>query len=65
MLSPHEVATLLLLKNSPERIEVDRIELGALHEWQLIESQPGGTGFPVPRVTPRGEAVLRAIARIR
>jgi hypothetical protein len=30
MLSPHELATLLLLKDAPGRIEMDRAELVAL-----------------------------------
>ena len=65
MLSPHEVATLLLVKDAPERIESDRAELGALHELQLIASEPAGPGFLFPRVTARGDAVLRAFARVR
>ncbi|MBC8725172.1 MULTISPECIES: hypothetical protein [Paraburkholderia] len=65
MLSPHEVATLLLLKDAPERIDSDRAELGALRELQLIANEPIGPGFRLPRVTPRGDAVLRAFARVR
>ncbi|CAG9243403.1 hypothetical protein [Paraburkholderia unamae] len=63
MLSPHELATLMLVKNAPERMEVDRLELGALRELQLIEIEPHEVGLPVPRVTARGDAILRAIAR--
>jgi hypothetical protein len=65
MLSPHELATLLLVKDAPERIEADRAELGALRELQLIANELPESGFPWPRVTPRGDAVLRAIARVR
>jgi hypothetical protein len=65
MLSPHEVATLLLLKDAPERIEADRAELGALRALQLIANESPEAGFLAPRVTPRGDAVLRAIARVR
>ena len=65
MLSPHELATLLLVKDAPERIEADRAELYALRELQLIANDSPGPGFPVPRVAPRGDAVLRAIARVR
>ena len=65
MLSPHELATLMLVKDAPERIEADRAELGALRELQLIANESPEFGFPVPRVTPRGDAVLRAIARVR
>ncbi|MBC8746547.1 MULTISPECIES: hypothetical protein [Paraburkholderia] len=65
MLSPHEVATLLLLKDAPERIDSDRAELGALRELQLIANEPVDSGLRFPRVTPRGDAVLRALARVR
>ena len=65
MLSPHEVATLLLVKDAPGRIEPDRAELGALRALQLIVNDLPEAGFPIPRVTPRGDAVLRAIARVR
>jgi hypothetical protein len=65
MLSPHELATLLLVKDAPGRIEADRAELGALRALELIANDLPEPGFPVPRVTPRGDAVLRAIARVR
>lgn len=63
MLSPHELATLMLVKDAPERMEADRMELWALRELQLIAIEPPEGGLPIPRVTPRGDAVLRAIAR--
>ncbi|NLP63417.1 hypothetical protein [Paraburkholderia sacchari] len=65
MLSPHELATLMLVKSAPDGIEPDRIELGALRELQLIDIGPPELGVPLPRVTPRGDALLRAVARVR
>jgi hypothetical protein len=65
MLSPHELATLMLVKDAPERMDVDRLELGALRELELIALEPPEAGLSMPRVTPRGDAVLRAIARAR
>ncbi|MCG5072192.1 MULTISPECIES: hypothetical protein [Paraburkholderia] len=65
MLSPHELATLMLVKSAPDWIEPDRIELGALRELQLIDIGPPEFGVPLPRVTPRGDALLRAVARVR
>ncbi|MFD1561533.1 hypothetical protein ACFSHT_38785 [Paraburkholderia silviterrae] len=65
MLSPHELATLMLVKNAPDRIEPDRIELGALRELQLIAIEPPESGVPLARVTPRGDALLRAVSRVR
>ena len=41
----------------------DRLELGALHELQLVVIAPPGSGLPVPRVTPGGDAVLQVFAR--
>ncbi|MFP4895437.1 hypothetical protein [Paraburkholderia sp. EG304] len=64
MLSPHELATLLLSKDAPERIDSDRAELGTLRELQLIANEPAGPGLLFPRVTARGDAVLRAFARV-
>jgi len=65
MLSPHELSTLLLLKDAPERVEADRAEMGALRALELISSEPTESGFSVHHVTQRGDAVLRAIARLR
>lgn len=65
MLSPHELATLMLVKSAPDWIEPDRMELGALRELELIDIEPPESGMPLPRVTPRGDALLRAVARMR
>jgi hypothetical protein len=65
MLSPHELSTLMLVKHAPERIEPDRAELDALRELQLIDIGPQESGFTLARVTPRGDAVLQAISRMR
>jgi hypothetical protein len=65
MLSPHEVSTLMLVKEAPDRVEPGRPELGALRERQLVVIEPLECGMHMPRVTPRGDAVLRAIGRAR
>ena len=65
MLSPHELATLMLVKDAPERIEPDRLELGALRDLDLIALELPESGFLMPRVTLRGDAVLRAVSRVR
>lgn len=65
MLSAHELATLLLVKNAPWQIDVDRAELDVLRAMQLIANEPLETGLSFPRVTPRGSAVLSAFARAR
>lgn len=65
MLSPHELATLMLVKNAPGRIESDREELGALRDLHLVVVDMHESGFPTPRVTAQGDALLRAVARVR
>lgn len=65
MLSPHELATLMLIKNAPGRIEPDREELWALRDLHLVIVDTPESGFPTPRVTPQGDALLRAVARVR
>jgi hypothetical protein len=63
MLSPHELATLLLVNDASGRIEADRLELGTLRDLQLIAIERPESGLAVPRLTARGDAVLRAFAR--
>jgi hypothetical protein len=65
MLSPHEIATLLLVKDAPGRIETSRAEFDALLQLELIIVDRVTNGLPLPRLTPRGDAVLQAFARPR
>ncbi len=65
MLSPHEVATLMLIKDDPHRTELDRADLDSLVERQLVKLEDVVCGHRRPRITARGNAVLNAIARIR
>jgi hypothetical protein len=64
MLSPHEFATLMLIKHSPDQIELDRAELDALLERQLISLENLASGRARPRVTSDGDSILKAIARM-
>jgi hypothetical protein len=57
MLSPHEFATLMLLK--------DAQDLEALLERQLITLEKLTSGQHRPLVTLNGHSVLKAAARIR
>lgn len=61
---PQELSTLMLVKDAPEQVETDRVELGVLCVLQLIEIGPPEAGLPMPRITSQGAAVLRAIARL-
>jgi hypothetical protein len=65
MLSPHEFATLMLLKDAPDQIDLDRADLEALLERQLITLEKLTSGQRRPLVTLNGHSVLKAAARIR
>ncbi|MGT2470971.1 hypothetical protein [Paraburkholderia terrae] len=61
MLSPHEFATLMLVKSAPEQIDLNREELDTLLERQLIALEEFASGAQFPRLTRDGDSVLRAI----
>lgn len=63
MLSPHEFATLMLVKDAPEQI-ADREELDALLERQLVAVVQLAGGAVLPRVTQDGASILRSLARL-
>jgi len=65
MLSPHEFATLLLVKDSPDQIELGRAELDTLLERQLVAVEKLEGGRQRPHLTNDGDSVLRAVARVR
>lgn len=65
MLSPHEVATLLLVKDAPDPAELDHADLDALLERELVQLAKLDSGHRRPCIIARGGAVLKAIARIR
>ncbi|MEX3628601.1 MAG: hypothetical protein VB138_03040 [Burkholderia sp.] len=60
MLSPHEFATLLLVKDAPDQAEMEREELDALLEQQLVRLEALGSGRRYC-VTESGDAALRSI----
>ncbi|QCP49360.1 hypothetical protein FAZ95_09350 [Trinickia violacea] len=63
MLSPHEFATLMLVKDAPDQI-ADREELDALLERQLVAMEQLASGALLPCVTQDGDSLLRTFARI-
>jgi hypothetical protein len=63
MLSPHEFATLMLVKDAPEQIDLNREELDVLLERQLVALEQLATGAQRPRLTRDGDSMLRAITR--
>lgn len=65
MLSPHEFATLILVRDAPDQIEASRAELSTLLERQLVALEQAERGMSRPRITPNGHSVLEACARMR
>ncbi|QYD68599.1 hypothetical protein KZJ38_20580 [Paraburkholderia edwinii] len=64
MLSPHEFATLLLVKDAPNQVDMQREELDALLERQLVQLERLASGRQQWRVTESGDSALRAIKRL-
>lgn len=65
MLSPHEFATLMLIKNGNESLHLDRIELDVLQKQQLITLERQESERQHARLTARGDFVLRAVTQTR
>ncbi|SKD04851.1 hypothetical protein [Paraburkholderia hospita] len=65
MLSPHEFATLMLVKDATDHIELDRADLDALQERQLVRLQRLSSGHQRAEITVNGHSILEAVARIR
>jgi hypothetical protein len=63
MLSAHEFATLMLVRDSADHI-AEREELDTLLERQLVAMEKLAGGAVRPRVTQDGDSLLRALARI-
>ncbi|MBC8752175.1 hypothetical protein OKW38_000469 [Paraburkholderia sp. MM5496-R1] len=62
MLSAHEFATLMLVRDSADHI-AERQELGTLLERQLVAMEQLAGGAVRLRITQDGDSVLRAFAR--
>ncbi|HTI18201.1 MAG TPA: hypothetical protein VL598_11105 [Trinickia sp.] len=63
MLSPHEFATLLLVKDAPNQVDMNREELDALLEHQLVRLENLASGHRELRLTESGDSALKAIKR--
>jgi len=64
MLSPHELATLMLVRSAPDQIDTTRVELDTLLDYRLISIEPRVGGWRRPMLTPAGVHLLEAAARI-
>nr|WP_043283794.1 hypothetical protein [Paraburkholderia oxyphila] len=63
MLSPHELATLMLVHSAPDQIDMARFELDTLLDCQLISLEPRSGAWRRPVLTPAGAHLLEAAAR--
>ena len=64
MLSPHEIAALLLLGSDPRSNQLDFDDIDALCERQLVSLEKLANGYAHVRLTPRGQSVLRVVGRM-
>ncbi len=65
MLSAHEFATLMLLSQSPEQVDMNRAELDALLERQLVRLERSAEGHRRrARLTETGRSVLQALSAV-
>ncbi|OAJ56769.1 hypothetical protein A6V36_33295 [Paraburkholderia ginsengiterrae] len=64
MLSPHEFTTLMVIRDAPDQIEADRLELRTLLDLRLVTLEQTAAGGQYARITPDGKAVLKAVARL-
>ncbi|WP_239482725.1 hypothetical protein [Paraburkholderia sp. C35] len=64
MLSPHELATLMLVSSAPDQLDTTRVELDTLLDCQLIAVETRAGGRRRPMLTPAGVHLLEAAARL-
>ena len=64
MLSPHEFATLMLVRHSPEQIDMNREELDTLLERQLVALEQWTEGHRRLSLTTAGRSLLEAMGRL-
>ena len=61
MLSPHEFATLMLVRQAPDQLDMNRSELDALLERQLVMLEHRGEGARSAYLTGKGRTILDAL----
>ena len=61
MLSPHEFATLMLVRQAPDQIDMNRAELDALLERQLVMLEHCAAGRRRAHLTGKGRTFLDAL----
>ena len=61
MLSPHEFATLMLVRQAPDQLDMNRAELDALLERQLVMLEHCASGARRAYLTVKGRTFLDAL----
>lgn len=61
MLSPHEFATLMLVRQAPGQLDMNRAELDALLERQLVMLEHCAAGRRRAHLTEKGRSILDAL----
>jgi len=61
MLSPHEFATLMLVRQAPDQLDMNRAELDALLERQLVMLEHCAAGRRRAHLTDKGRSFLDAL----
>lgn len=64
LLSPHEFATLMLIRSAPDQIDMTRTELDFLLDRRLVSLEPRPGAHRLPRLTPAGVSLLEAVMRL-
>jgi hypothetical protein len=65
MLSPHEIATLVLLCGDSQPHDLDTVDVETLLALQLITLESPSPGVSTPRVTLQGHALLKSLGVLR
>ena len=64
MLTPHEVAALMLIEEAaPNIADLDRAAIEALVERHLVRLESVDSGHKRPSITSRGSDMLNALAK--
>jgi len=61
MLTPHEFATLMLVRQAPDQLDMNRAELDALLERQLVMLEHCASGARRAHLTGKGRMFLSAL----
>jgi hypothetical protein len=64
LLSPKEFATLMLVRHSPDQIDMNRLELDTLLERQLVALEQWTEGHRQLSLTSAGRSLLEAMGRL-